>query len=561
MQSETGEPSGDGRIPFAFRIGVTGHREVDDPETLGRAIREALGRLNDFVAGSRGAELVPVVVSALAEGADRLVAEEVLAEKGARLEVALPLPREDYLDDFQQRGSKQEFQSLLERASDIWQAPAGLSREDAYERAGHYVVDRSDAVIALWDGEPARGRGGTAAIVAYARGRGVPLVWVKTKGDPAVVYELDTARASVIKDAARKLHEYNASVIKTAEFQLQGRALRERLMPDMTADMDTDPLGLSRDKVVDWLLPYFVRADVLGLRHQRRFRLSSWLIFVLAAAAVAVVAIQTNFLPGSNWLAGIEVVFLLVLLSILLVNRRWRLHDRWISCRFLAERLRSGYFLALAGTGDRRVRSVRVAYLSDSSEAWIERALTEVMARRPELATGPPKVALLRDYLNHYWIASQISYHKKAGFLQRRFDDRLIRATELLFLITLVAAFIHMLGIHFFRILGIDGHDSLEFWEKLLIVVSITVPAFGAAFHGIGTQRQFRHHSERYSRMADLLTQVHNEMAEATSLERVREVAAETEQIMREENSDWFGVMRFHDMELIMLPAQQAQSA
>jgi len=40
-------------------------------------------------------------------------------------------------------------------------------------------------------------------------------------------------------------------------------------------------------------------------------------------------------------------------------------------------------------------------------------------------------------------------------------------------------------------------------------------------------------------------------MNNAVSLERVREVAAETERIMREENSDWFGVMRFHDMELI----------
>ena len=40
-------------------------------------------------------------------------------------------------------------------------------------------------------------------------------------------------------------------------------------------------------------------------------------------------------------------------------------------------------------------------------------------------------------------------------------------------------------------------------------------------------------------------------MAETTTLEQVREVAAETERIMREEHSDSFGVMRFHDMELI----------
>jgi hypothetical protein len=427
-----------------------------------------------------------------------------------------------------------------------------VSREDAYERAGRYVVDRSDAIIALWDGEPARGQGGTAAIVAYARKRGVPLVWIRTKDDPEIVCELDTARASVIKEAACKLYEYNVSVIDASVFHSQASALREQLMPDMTADTGADPLGLSRGKAADWLIPYFVRADVLALRHQQRFRLLSWLIFALAAAAVAVVAIQTNFLPGRGGLAAIEVIFLVFLLIILRVNRQVRLHDRWISYRFLAERLRSGYFLALAGTGDRRERSARLVYLSDSSEAWIERALAEVMARRPELDTSPPDMTSLRDYLNSYWIGSQISYHKKTAFLQRRWDDRLIRATVLLFVLTLIAAFLHMLGTNFSHMLEIDEHDSLKsFLERLIIVVSITVPAIGAAIHGIGTQRQFRRHSERYARMADLLAQVHEEMGRAAVLERVRQVAAETEQIMREENSDWFGVMRFHDMELI----------
>jgi len=51
--------------------------------------------------------------------------------------------------------------------------------------------------------------------------------------------------------------------------------------------------------------------------------------------------------------------------------------------------------------------------------------------------------------------------------------------------------------------------------------------------------------------MAGVLGQVRAEMTEATTLGQVREVAAATEQVMREENSDWFGVMRFHDMELI----------
>ena len=82
-------------------------------------------------------------------------------------------------------------------------------------------------------------------------------------------------------------------------------------------------------------------------------------------------------------------------------------------------------------------------------------------------------------------------------------------------------------------------------------MVSITVPAIGAALHGIGAQRQFRRHSERYRIMANVLEKVHADMTDATTIDQVRDVAAATEQVMREENSDWFGVMRFHDMELI----------
>jgi hypothetical protein len=235
-----------------------------------------------------------------------------------------------------------------------------------------------------------------------------------------------------------------------------------------------------------------------------------------------------------------EVVFLGALLGILMMNRRLRLHDQWISSRFLAEQLRSSYFLALAGTGDRRGRSPRLAYLSDSSEAWIERALTEVSARCPELDAGAPPVSALRDYLNHYWIESQICYQEKTSGRQHTFEYSLIRLTELLFSVTLVAAFV--------RIFAGIIHG---FWEGSLVVVSIVVPAFGAAVHGFSTQRQFRRHSERYRRMAGVLAQVQAEMTDATTIEQVREVAVATEQVMREKNSDWFGVMRFHDMELI----------
>jgi nucleoside 2-deoxyribosyltransferase len=572
-------PRGDGRIPFTFRIGVTGHRELDKPDDLRQPIREAIVRLLTLVPVEPGSGLALVVVSALAEGADRLVAEEVLAagadrlvlkavlapgddrvvletvlaDLDARLEVALPMDAEEYAEDFKTEESKEEFRCFLARARsiDTWQAPEGLEREEAYERAGRYVVDRCDAIIAVWDGEKSRGRGGTAEIVGYAQEKGVPIAWVHTAGGPAVSYALENKRAEVVTAAAEKLRRYNAAGIDKPKFDKRVRELRQELMPDIAKEIPVDPLGLSRETIADWVFPYFTRADILALRYQRRFRWLSLAIFALAALAVAVVAVQTNFWPGHNWLAAFEVVFLATLLGILIMNRRWRLHDQWISSRFLAERLRSSYFLALAKTGDRRGRSSRLAYLSDSSEAWIERALTEVSARRPDLDSGTLPVRALRDYLTRYWIESQISYQEKTSGRQHAFELRLIRATELLFLVTLAAAFVHIFASSIFPETGQAGLESPGFWEGLLIVVSITVPAFGAAVHGFGTQRQFRRHSDRYRRMAGVLAQVQADMTDATTIDQVRDVAVETEQVMREENSDWFGVMRFHDMELI----------
>jgi hypothetical protein len=57
-----------------------------------------------------------VVLSALAEGADRLVAQRVLTRANARLIVPLPLARDEYMQDFESDESKREFLDLLARA-------------------------------------------------------------------------------------------------------------------------------------------------------------------------------------------------------------------------------------------------------------------------------------------------------------------------------------------------------------------------------------------------------------------------------------------------------------
>jgi SMODS and SLOG-associating 2TM effector domain 1 len=528
-----------GRIPFDFRIGITGHRKLEDPAALVPGIGEAVRRLLALLPGRAESEIALVAVSSLAEGADRLVACELLAQPGSRLEVVLPVPAPDYVRDFHDEQSRKQFRHLLGRASQVRQAPTRTTREEAYEWAGRQVVDRCDALIAVWDGEPARGQDDTAEIMQYARERAVPRAWVHVKGHPAVTVE-DGEKLQGLKGTIDDLDEYNKAAIPDAAFDAQVTTQRRDLGLGSAAVALDDPLGQVREQVAAWLIPFLVRADLLAVRLQRRFMLVSSAIWVMAAAAVAVVAIQTNFLPGQEWVVAFEVLLLLLLLGIPLMRNRWRFHDRWTSYRFLAERLRSAYFLALAGTGDRG-KPGQAASFSDPSVEWIERALAQITAGRPRVRLATADVDALRSYLTGHWIGSQVTYHSDASAHNDAWEKWLRRITAGLFAITLVSAILHVFK------LGPPLHATAD-----LVVLSISVPAIGAAVHGIDTQREHRRNAARYRRMVTQLTQLQGQMDEAQTLPQIREVAANVERSMREESNDWFGVMRFHDIELIM---------
>ncbi len=69
--------------------------------------------------------------------------------------------------------------------------PATPSAEQAYLELGRYLVTHADLLIAVWDGLPARGPGGTSDVVQMARQRQLPLAWINAQeaGLSPVVYE------------------------------------------------------------------------------------------------------------------------------------------------------------------------------------------------------------------------------------------------------------------------------------------------------------------------------------------------------------------------------------
>ena len=170
--------------PSLVTIGVTGHRDIEAGPALHQGVHRALTELLRQLTPAGGAVAPLAVLSPLAEGADRIVASMALDQWHARLDAVLPLPQQEYEADFAAESSRREFAALLRRAADVKVLPPCRSRTEAYVRVGRYVVDHCDALIAVWDGLPAEGPGGTAEVVRYAQARRRPILWIKPSTPP-----------------------------------------------------------------------------------------------------------------------------------------------------------------------------------------------------------------------------------------------------------------------------------------------------------------------------------------------------------------------------------------
>jgi hypothetical protein len=149
------------------RIGVTGHQGLPDAAIsfVTKRIREILTEAAPPLDG----------FGSLAEGADQLFAHELLAAGGT---LHVVIPASGYEGTFSEL-DKNTYFALLDQATDVTRLHYSTPSEEAYDAAGQWVANHCEALIAVWDGKPSRGLGGTADAVAHARklGRTVHVVW------------------------------------------------------------------------------------------------------------------------------------------------------------------------------------------------------------------------------------------------------------------------------------------------------------------------------------------------------------------------------------------------
>jgi SMODS and SLOG-associating 2TM effector domain 1 len=515
----------EGRIPLRIRVGVTGHRALRNANAVSAGVDRAISLLERALPSEPATPVLYEVVSPLGEGADRIVAERFLEIPTTILEAPLPLAPTEYERDFGSDESTHEFRRLLERAERVSVAGDG-TRPSSYREVGQYVVQTCDVLIAVWDGRIARGEGGTQEILELARARSMPALVIDAE-PPFAVHPERLPVDFPLFDAVRRYNKPDlGSAPKASPLVSHARA-------------STDDERLAVDGCLSWIGPAFDRADTLATRYRMLFTSISRLMFLASAlaitsAAISVVSTQEHVV---SVFAKLEVGLMLLALAMWLVVRR-RLHDRWTTARFLAERLRSALFLAIVGSPGDIEPKPEGNPRGNGDQEWLTRVFREVWRSRPRVVRSNADIRWLKDLLIREWVEAQIGYHRERGRHHATASRLVTTLTAILFLTTIAAASAHAFG-------WAEGANA-----HAVAVLSIALPAFAGATTAIAGLEQHPRHAARFATMTRRLEQLENRLRRTDDLVGVNDVALRIEAELRTETESWIDVMTFRDVEI-----------
>ncbi len=375
--------AGAGSIPIVF--GVTGHRHLNqaDEAALAASLEEVFRRVAE-----RYPDSPQVLLSPLAEGADQLAARSAL-ERGARLIVPLPMPVEAYLETFSSEPARQAFRELSARAEHVFVVPQAAEHEARggqeparagfdYALTGAWLVNHCHLLLALWDGEPDRGEGGTAQVVEWKLVE-VPETYLPghdplLPGEAGMVVHFRSPRPGEQREGAAG--DWRCIPPLDWDGEHAGHDLAQHLAQSPWSNQDLHDSTLERIDAFNHeaarapdeataarrLLPaeeepadlgslhrVFLDADRLAVQHQGRSKRVLIALLALVAGAALCYEWAAGIQPDS---LGAVAGFLGLFAAAFLVHRlagRSQWEERYLEFRALAEGLRVQTFWALAG--------------------------------------------------------------------------------------------------------------------------------------------------------------------------------------------------------------------
>ena len=554
---------------MAFQIGVTGHRALPGTDAsalqsqatdLFRQVRDGVRRLHAADQASTAPLYQPAppvlrCTCGLAEGADTVLATAALAE-GWLLVAVLPFAAEEFARDFEDGPARGRFHALLAQASVVSELDGDRRRGgEPYADIGVQVVEQSDLLLAVWDGLPPRGPGGTGDVVAQALERGLPVAvlppagagpveWhgsgtveallaaallppTDTEGFPTAMYA-DEPRAA--RWAGAFVRWFEGAVLLGARLSapLPPPTLPPPTLPPPTLPPPTLPQGrvpASEGR----LLPVFGPADRLAGLYAARFRAAGLLRFglVLPATLGAFVA---SFGPAPLRPLGVALQFASLIAVIAFSTRgNWaRSQRRFIAYRALAEYLRNARLLLPLGAAVRPPgAAVHLAHAADWTAWYGQRSARAVglLSIRLDLAAVAEAAAFIRAQA-----AGQVAYLLSRATRYSALAKRLQRIGVALFSCGVAAAAIRTAAM-------LTGGTPTPLWfdETALIL-----PALAPVFLGLLGFGEYSRLATRYRAVAaELQVQLAALDAAGPGRAAVLRVARRIADVMLAEGADW----------------------
>lgn len=484
------------QLPIFHVVGFTGHRQLQDTSGVERALRGILEGLKK----EPGVEWL--AMSSIAAGSDTVFARTALA-LGLGWEAVLPLPPAEFRRDFTDPDWR-DVEALLARAEHVRVISDRGVREDAYLDGGMETVNHCDLLLAVWDGEPSRGRGGTAEIVAYARELGRPLIIVD-----ACTFAVRKENFDRLKVGDRYLTQLNA-------------------LPGVNPPAD-DGFDAARRRVLAFHLKVD-HAATHGAPHFRRLITGTVGLHVTATAlAAATLAFHLHH-PALPW--G-KLLCLLGALAVALVVRHHRHQHDWVRSRLAAEITRS----ALATWG--LPRAVRL--FDDFDWAGLEplRRSLDVLQRRSAKARPAAFDEFKQRYLRER-MDGQLAY----------FARQESRAVPLLGRLRAGFTLSSILAIVFTAIYA--AHTSLAEsppprWVENWIFGfgPIVLPVLAAGFISLISINDLHRRVARYNEMRVRLETARKEAAFVQTWGALERVVAKAERALLQEVFEWHSITSF----------------
>jgi hypothetical protein len=422
------------RLPLV--IGATGHRDLRDEDipALEGAVAKVIERLKrDYLKDTRWSCRVPglrvlcrwlglcvdretplIVLSSLAEGADRLIAR-VAMKLGAKLIAPLPLEPDEYRRDFEPEGrikpnAAEDFDSLLAQAVEARVMPFAKANSDEpdplaairtdpnkralqYREVGLFIVRHCHVLIALWNGDESNTAvGGTTEVVRFKRD-GIPLEVTESAqasldapeigpvihiltprakdGDHAIDIATQPWGADIDRRQAEAWENFQVQTDLTRRFndeaaELERDPKRARNFKQSLTYLFDDPEEDRQKKIPGGpaseramkLVPHWCTlygfADTLAQECGARFRRDWKMLFGLAFATLVSFEVLTHLAFDQHWLYWLLGAYVVVSLAVFgwFFNARRRKHqERFLDYRALAEALRVAVFWKLVGIG------------------------------------------------------------------------------------------------------------------------------------------------------------------------------------------------------------------